>query len=197
MSMANHKHNFGETIDAQGGYAGKLMKISYYEIDNAALATATAVHAAVTLGEAAQDVTTAITSPAVARNVAVKGNAAGIAGDVVFTGTNMADEVITETIALSGADSVVGNKAFKTVTKITLPIETHVGTDTVSIGTGAKLGLPYKLSHAGQIYKAYMAGTEETIAASTQSATAVESNTITTTTALDGTKDLDFILFVM
>ena len=195
MSMAHHKHNFGETIDAQGSYYGDLLKIALYRISNAGLASATAVHAAVTLTEAVQTVTTGITNPDVPRNVTVKGNQAGVTGDVVITGTNMADEVITETIAANAATEVVGSKAFKTVTSIQFPVLAGAG-DTISIGKGSKLGVPYKLFSSSQIHHALFDNAAETLAASAVSSTVVESNTVTTTTALNGAKDLDLFIFV-
>lgn len=195
MSMAHHKHNIGETIDAQGSYYGDLMKIALYRIANAGLASATAVHAAVTLTEAVQTITTGITNPDVPRNVTIKGNQAGVTGNVVITGTNMADEVITETIAANAATEVVGSKAFKTVTSIQFPVLARAG-DTISIGKGSKLGVPYKLFSASQIHHALFDNAAETLAASAVSSTAVESNTVTTTTALNGAKDLDLFIFV-
>ena len=102
----------------------------------------------------------------------------------------MADEAITETIVAANGATVVGNKAFKTVTSITFPVLVGAG-DTISVGTGAKLGIPYKLFFTGNIFQCYMAGAVEAIAASTASTTAVDGNTFTTTTAaLDGVKDI-------
>ncbi len=114
----------------------------HYQITPDAV-SATAVHAAVTLGADAQDVTTGITDPDVPRTVTVKGNAAGIAGNVVITGTNILGEEITDTIALSGASEVEGVKAFATVTGINLPAKTNESGDTVSVGFAKKFGLPH------------------------------------------------------
>lgn len=151
---------------------------------NIAAASDTAVHAAVTLGAEAQDVTTLITSPVVPRNITVKGSQAGITGNVVITGTNYKGEAITETIALSGASSVAGNYAFKTVTKVSLPALTGEG-DTVSVGTGSKLGLPWLLSR-NVVLKAYLdnalEGTAPTV---TIDATDIHKNTVTLASALN------------
>lgn len=147
----------------------------------------TGIHAAVTLGAEAQEITTAITNPAVPRSLIVKGNAAGIIGNVVFEGTNFANEPITETIALNGSTAVEGSKAFKTVTKYTLPPETHAGTDTVSVGWGDKLGLPYKLPF-NTVLAAYLGGVKEAAApAVATSGSALESNTSDLNSALNGT----------
>jgi hypothetical protein len=119
----------------------------HYQITPAAK-SAVAVHAAIAMTALAKVVTTGINNPDVPRVVTIKGNASGITGNVVVTGTNAAGAVITDTIALSGATEVAGAKAFKTVTQIDLPAETHAGTDTVSIGCADVYGLPHIVSNA-------------------------------------------------
>jgi hypothetical protein len=98
-------------------------------------ASATGIHAAVTLGAAAQDVASGITDPDVPRTVTVKGNVSGITGDVVITGPNIDDEVISDTIALNGTNEVEGVKAFKAVTRINFPAQTHTPTAQVETAT--------------------------------------------------------------
>lgn len=119
----------------EGSDAGAVSVVLpvHYSLDPDAV-SATYVHAAVTLGADAQDVTTGITNPDFPRTVTVKGNASGIAGNVVITGTNAAGDEITDTIALNGASEVEGVKAFATVTNINLPAKTNVSGDTVSVG---------------------------------------------------------------
>jgi len=152
----------------------------------AVAASATGVHAAIALTAAVQAVATAITSPAAPRSISVKGNAAGVAGNVVITGTNYAGQVITETIALNGTSAVEGSKAFNTVTKIDLPIETHAGTDTVSVGWGDKLGIPYKLVHNTVLF-AFLGNTKESTAPTvTVDSDEVEKNTVDLNSALNG-----------
>lgn len=116
-----------------------------------AVGTATYVHAAVTLGASAQDVTTSITNPDFPRIVTVKGNASGISGDVVITGTDINDAVLTSTIALSGSSEVLGTKAFKTVTNINFPAKTNGSGDTVSVGVGNKIGFPSAIPNASMV----------------------------------------------
>jgi hypothetical protein len=132
------------------GQAGDLTCLlpQHYSLAPAAV-SATAIHAAVTLTDEAQDVTTAITQPDFPRTLTAKGNASGIEGDVVITGTNILGVEITDTIALNGATEVEGAKAFASVTNIALPAETHEGTDTVSIGRGKKFGMPHVVYNAG------------------------------------------------
>lgn len=152
--------------------------------------SATAVHAAVTLGAAAQDVTSGITNPDFPRNVTVKGNASGIAGNVVITGTNIRDEAITETIALDAANEVQGNKAFKTVTNINFPAKTNGSGDTVSVGIGKKMGLDRKMVGDEHIL-ATVDGVKETTAPTVAySSSAIESNTLSPNTAPNASRDL-------
>lgn len=133
----------------------------HYQVAPATI-SATAVHAAIALTDAIQAIITAITNPDVPRTVTVKGNASGIAGNVVITGTNIKGDVITDTIALSGASEVEGIKAFKTVTAISLPVETHAGTDTVSVGWAKKLGLPHIVANAALLIVKLFDGSADT-----------------------------------
>jgi hypothetical protein len=154
--------------------------------------SATATKAALALTASPQaGVTAGITQPDVPRNMTIKGNASGNAGNVTIHGTNENDAVITETIALNGATEVVGNKAFKTVTSIDYPAETHAGTDTVSIGRGSKLGLGRTL-RLNTVQDAYLNNVREAVAPTVAtSATAVESNTVLLNSALPGAQQVD------
>lgn len=187
--MYPYNHKLGQTIqsDVDGIVFDKSFLAHFQVSATKAVATSnTGVHAAITLGASAADITTAITSPAAPRNILIKGNAGSIAGNVVITGKNYADETITETIALNEANAVEGNKAFKTVTKINVPAKTNVSGDTVSVGWGDKLGLPWKLSH-NTVLKSYLNNAlEGTAATVTTSSSAVESNTVKLNSALDG-----------
>lgn len=196
--MYPYNHKMGQVIqtDAPTVSCDRGFLAHYRVVAAAAVAASdTAVHAAITLADAATTtVTTAITNPATPRALRIKGNAAGITGNVVITGTNYADEAITETIAASGAGAVEGNKAFKTVTQIVVPARTQAG-DTISIGFNDKLGLPYKLAH-NTVLAAYLDNAKEGTAPTvTVSATALESNTMDLNSALSG-KVVDAYLIV-
>lgn len=170
--------------------------------DTAAIATGEAEPVQFQGGQtAANDViTTGITSPAVPRNITA--TAAGTGGDikaiqVVIEGTNYANEVITETLPAFTVDTpgtVAGAKAFKTITKITIP--PHDGTGaTTEIGWGDILGLPYKLAH-NTVLAAYLnhtlEGTPPTVAVDDDE---IEKNTVDLNSALDGTQ-VDLYLIV-
>ncbi|MHB9095902.1 MAG: 3-isopropylmalate dehydratase small subunit [Eubacteriales bacterium] len=188
--MYPYNYKMGQTIQTNvPGVACDRSFLAHFQVPaaDAVAASDTGVHAAIALTAAMQAITTAITNPAVPRNIRIKGNAAGIVGNVVITGTNYAGAVITETIALNGATAVDGAKAFKTVTQIDLPVETHVGTDTVSVGWGDKLGLPYLLAH-NTVLETYLDNVKEATAPTVAvSATDIESNTIDLNSALAGT----------
>ena len=176
--------------------------LAHFQVAAAAavVASTTGVHAAVTSTASQQVVTTGITNPAVPR--AITATAGGTATDikaiqVVIEGTNYADEVITETLpafTVDTAGTVTGTKAFKTVTKITIPAHDGTGA-TTAIGFSEVLGLPYKLAH-NTVLAAYKDNVKEATAPTvTTSATALESNTIDLNSALNG-KVVDVYLMV-
>jgi hypothetical protein len=157
----------------------------------------TAIHLAIPLSAdvAGQGITTNITNPAVPRNAIIKGNAAGLVGDVVLTGKDFIGETITETIALNGATAVEGSKAFASYTNIHVPPEVHAGTDTVSVGFGDKLGLPCKLS-LNTVGECYLNGVREAAAPTVAFNTAaIGNNTVLLGSALNGT-DVDIFMKV-
>jgi len=82
-----------------------------------------------------QTVVTGLVDPDYPRALAVVGSVAGITGDVTITGTNISGETITETLALNGTTPRAGTKAFKTVTKVVLPIQTNAATKQVETAT--------------------------------------------------------------
>lgn len=171
--------------------------IGHFQVSatNATAGSATNVLAATALTAAAQVIITNITNPSVPRNVRIVGNAAGITGNVTVKGTNFKGDVINEVIALNGVTAVEGNKAFKTVTEIDLPIQTHAGTDTVSVGTGEKLGLPYKLAH-NTVLSAFLDNAKEATAPTvTVDSANIENNTVDLSSALSG-KVVDVYLIV-
>lgn len=155
-----------------------------------ALGTTTAVHAAIADAAGTQVITTGITKPDNPRNVTatVGGTGANItATQVTVIGTNIYGDGISETLPVFTAatpGTVVGSKAFATVTSISVP---HNGTGvTTSIGTGAKLGLPAKLFRNTVVYAFLNNVREATAPTVVASSTAVESNTVTLNSALNG-----------
>lgn len=135
-------------------------------------------------------------NPDVPRNavVVIGGTAASVpAGNVVVTGTNSEGAVITENLALTAGatGTLTGNKAFRTIVKVTAPQATGTGA-TLSVGWGAKLGIGMR-NIAGMPVKVLVrsaAGVEtmEDPSTSVLSPTVLENNTVTTTTAQDGAR---------
>jgi hypothetical protein len=126
-----------QKIKTNAGISIDQAFVAHLNISAAAAVAAsnTAVLAATNLGTAAQVITTGITSPAAPRGMRIKGNLSGVAGNVVIEGTNYAGDAIFETIALNGSSAVDGAKAFRTVTKITLPAESHTSAAQVETAT--------------------------------------------------------------
>lgn len=113
------------------------------------------------------------------------------ASSITITGTNVEGKVITEDFAFlaNATDPTVGNKAFKTVTGISIPQQDGAAA-TFAVTTGAKLGIGMRnlSSMPIKVLTRSAAGVEalEDAAASAFSSSAVESNTVTTTTTMDG-----------
>ena len=170
---------------------GARQRVNSKSLGSPALGTTTAVHAAVTDNGAEQVVTTAITNPPTPRNVTA--TAGGTAGDikaiqVIVAGTNAEGVSITETLpafTVNTAGTVTGSKAFATVTSITIPAHDGTGA-TTAVGLGAKLGLGERLS-LDTVVAAHLNGTRESTRPTVAvSSSALESNTVTLNSALDG-----------
>ena len=165
----------------------------------AATADIDAVHAAITdAGDGtATTVTTGFTDPPCPRNItATSDDATGDNADikavqVIVTGTNILDEVITETLpvfTVNSSDTVAGAKAFKTLTQAVIPAMDTPYDATVSIGFGDILGLPYERDEIPLIDCFLDSVLEGTAATITAHITNIESNTIDLDSALDGSK---------
>jgi len=187
----------GQFVKTDAGVLCDRAFLAHYQVSatQAVAASDTGVHAGIILADGSgSTLSVNLTSPAVPRALRIKGNAAGIVGNVVITGTNFANEVITETLVANGVAVVEGSKAFKTVSSVVVPQRNAAG-DEISFGWNDKLGLPYKLAH-NTVLNAYHDNTKEATAATvTVSATALESNTVDLNTALNG-KVVDAYLMV-
>jgi len=192
----------GQTIKTNvSGVSVKENFIAHLQVStvNAVVANTSGVLAAVIDTAIQQVITTGLTNPSIPKNITatVGGTGANItAKQVIITGTNFADAVITETLpAFTAATpgTVQGSKAFKTVTSITVPVN---GTGvTTSIGFGEKLGLPYKLTF-GVILATYLNAIKEVTAPTvTVDSANIENNTIKLSSSLNGTL-VDIFLIV-
>jgi hypothetical protein len=186
--MYPYNHKMGQKIqtDANGVSVDRAF-LAHYQIAaaDAVVASNVAIHADITLADGdTTEVITNITNPDIPRALRVKGNAAGIAGDVVIEGTNYNGDAITETIIAADAGIVEGAKAFKTVTKITVPARTAEG-DKISVGFNEKLGLPYKLTH-NTVIATYLDNVAEAAPTVVTDVDEIEKNTVDLVTALSG-----------
>ena len=190
----------GQLSTEKFGITLKEMRVGRYDITAAQAATAAAVRAAITgSSEAAVVKTDAITNPAYPRNLVVTpgGTTADVkAGNVVIAGTNILDEPISENFAFldNATEATTGNKAFKTITSITIPIQDG-NAATFAVTTGEKLGLPFMLDH-NTLFRAIRNGAVEanapTVAVDDDE---IEKNTVTMHSALNGQKlELYFML---
>ena len=140
--MYPYNHKMGQKIQTDSpGVSVDRAFLAHYKIDaaDAPAASTTSVLEFTNLGSAAQAITEGITSPKVPRNLQIDGNVSGITGKVKITGTNFADEVITEEIQTNGTTAKEGNRAFKTITKIDLPAQNHTPaaqTETIQVTLG-------------------------------------------------------------
>ena len=155
-------------------------------------ASVTGAHVPVALTAAAQTVTSGIIALDVPRVVSVTGNTGGIAGNVTITGNNIAQETITNVIALSGASTVSGTKAFKSITSIALPARTHGSGDTVSVGTVNVFGIPHKL-HSTQLFITNFDYTDDSGGSFTGTPTVLETNLYTLSGTPNGLKPVDLL----
>ena len=184
---------FGGLPDPAVGTIANMSAVKYTVAP--AVGSATATKAAFALTDAAQEgIVAGITNPDVPRVVSIKGNASGITGNVVVHGTNINDEVISDTIALNGSTEVAGAKAFKTVTSIDYPAETHAGTDTVSIGRGVKIGFPAIISNTGLVIAKNFDGSVD--AGTVTASTTVEGSIYAVAGTMNGVKLVSLVFLV-
>ena len=194
------RHTYGDD-----GLWGKrnILSVSFVACDlrKAALAGTTQVQAATAMSNTvASTYTSFLLQPDVPRNlvITIGGTAANVpTGNIVVTGKNVEGATITENFALTldTLTTITGVKAFKSITSIAAPLADGTGV-TVAVGFGAKLGIGLRNIASMPIKVLVRAATgnppTETLedpAASNFSATLVENNTVTTTTAQDGAKE--------
>ncbi len=170
---------------------GARSRVEQADLGSPAVGAVDDVLAATNSTGSALVVTAGLTDPPTPRNVTA--TSAGTAGDikaiqVTVTGTDEAGDALVEILPIftvNSATTVVGSKAFNTVTQVDIP--THDGNGaTTSVGLGAKLGLGVLLTR-DSIIAAHFGGTRESTRPTIgSSATAIEDNLVTLNTTLDG-----------
>lgn len=137
-------------------YAADVIHMGAYEVDFGTPAVANATFIATTLanGTASAGLTvpsSATPTPFTAdtildpfgRNLQLVASTTA-ANIVTVRGRDYLGQGMREDFTLNGATPVVGVKAFKWIDSVT--IVTGTGTTTINIGTGARLGLPYRMA---------------------------------------------------
>ena len=101
-------------------------------------------------------------------------------GDAIIVGTDVNDAVITETLTLSADGTVIGTKAFKTITSVTTAGWVQGGgvSDLLEVGFDTLVGLSIPLAAASDVFMATLAGVALLPSAIAVSSTLVEENTI-------------------
>ena len=139
--------------------------------------------------------TLAKTAPDVgARNVTVTQTATNTEdtnGTIVVVGKDLAGNTITETLTPNAGETVAGTKAFAEITSITgagWAVDAAEGkADKITVGFGALIGLPDKLSDTAQVLAASLNNVKEANAPTvTVSATVLSQNTVDLSSALNG-----------
>jgi hypothetical protein len=123
--------------------SGSPSRTALVSVGPVAAKSANSVHAS-TQGDAVGPVTltTGITAPVTPRNLRCVFGATWDGGAVTVAGTNQFDAAITEVFTGTNT-TIVGVKAFKTVTSIAFPAggTGTTGTNTLTVGTGDTIGL--------------------------------------------------------
>ena len=158
----------------------------FFFLGSPALGTTTFMHAAIALTGAPQTGIAMTNEPDVARQLSATGNAAGIVGTLTWHGADMAGNAQSEDVTLSGTSTVYTTKAFVGPVTADLPIETHVGTDTVALGVGPALGIPIVLPR-NTVESAYLNNVIESTNPTVTFGASVGANKITLNSALNGT----------
>lgn len=135
-----------------------------------------------------------------------------VAMTITVSGYDQYLRAMTETLSVAAtgtSQTATGNKAFKYVSSIAITSAGNATTNTaLNIGTGKKLGLPYKLASAGHVLQASIGGVQEHInIASNAAVVAGDATTASATTgdvrgtiafnaALDGSKEVAVWAFI-
>lgn len=209
-TMASYKHDFGQTITTNAeGYGVDRAFLAHINIPEAAAAKADAIidGAKGPSGEGAEAlvVDEFDAQPAWPRNITVSVAATTLAhiaaGIVKVEGINFANEAISENFTVTAATAtgdnpLVGDLAFKKVTKVTIPVQ-NGDSVTFDVGWGAKFGIPYKLyTDELVILKLFNKAVEDTEGTVTADASDLEKNVYAPNGTPNGTKDIDLYIIV-
>lgn len=183
--------DFVQQLQGEGGATVERVYVANYK-ESPSAANPIGVLAAVTDTGVEQTLTENLGTPDVPRTITA--TASGTATDIgaiviVVEGTDAAGNDIVEALpafTVDTAGTVEGVKAFKTVTKITLPAHDGLGAAT-SFGWGNTLGLVHKLPYNSFVMAAFN-GVREAVDPTVSVSPNLENNTITFDSTLDGSE---------
>ena len=134
-----------------------------------------------------------------------------VAMTILITGYDYLYRAMTELHTITAGTTTktaTGYKAFKYVKSVAITAAADASANTLNLGTGTKLGLPYALQKKGQLLQATLGGVQELInvasnatvmeatATTATNATGDVRGTVSFNTALDGSKEAACWMYV-
>lgn len=179
----------GDVLSESGEYV-KVLDVSaapVYTVARGFYGTTKAVHAAGATWTYVGTVVVPTAQPDVPRQLTITGSASGMNTPVLFEGEDFSQNVIRETVTASGTTTPVSANAFASVS-FAIVGPRHAAGDTLTVGTGAKVGVPYIIGEAAALTAADFNGAAD---AGTLTANATLSlNVYAAAGTFDGTKEL-------
>lgn len=133
-----------------GGPGVRLSTVQFIDLGVPDAASATAVVNAVATSTTLPVVVEPAFGPLAApRNLTVVSASASLVQVVTVEGEDAYGQPMAEQFTLNGTTPVVGVKAFRSVSRVTIPA--GAAASTVSVGTGERLGLPFRLARTADV----------------------------------------------
>jgi len=139
-------------------------------------------------------VTAFLGQPDIPRGLTFTPSAAADTGNIAVEGTDIEGKPVTETVATNGASAVNSTYAFKTVTKITFPVDD--GGITWEAGWNDKLGIPYKGATKPPALEYDDGVLQTTVGSFTVDADTLAKNVYDPQGTLDGESAIKLVLFL-
>lgn len=135
---------------ADGGPGVRLSTVQFVDLGVPVTASATAISNGVTtFTNSTVVLTSGLGAIDVARNLTMVAGTTAHTQVVRVEGEDVYGQPMIEDFTLNGTTAVVGVKAFKEVTRVTIP--PGAAASTVNIGIGDRLGLPFRLARSADV----------------------------------------------
>ena len=189
--LSDIPHNpVSDTDCPNSGIENTLLRPVMYDAGSPPTAEVDRIVASVVMFVGDYTIANASAAGGVALNVTVTNATLGAfdtPGTIVITGTDIDDQVITETVIPATNATVATARAFKTVTGVEGVGWISDGTDdTIEVGFGELIGLPDLLINNTVLFAVFNAIREATAPTVTFSTTVLALNTVDLNSALDG-----------